>query len=155
MAKDMAVTMDDSQVKECIANARCFLECAKKAIGYMDDSNTGVLLSPRLNVGIVNAAFSCELFLKAVGALESNNLCMKKGHGIADLFDTLAGETRLALMADFSEKYPDRFQELLDEANTAFIDWRYSHESEVRSHPYFLIELGDALDKLLKEKFSH
>lgn len=154
MVNNANLKLDNAQIRECVANARYFLIFAKDVLGYPDDSQLGSLLTPRLNVGVVNSAFACELFLKAVIALESPDGITAAGHKITDLFGKISKGSQNLVGSCCAGGNPAMFAQYLAECDNAFVQWRYSHEAEIGIHPIFLFELAEALDKLLIEEFE-
>ncbi len=153
MVNNANLKLDDAQIRECVANARYFLIFAKDVSGYPDDFRLESLLTPRLNVGVVNSAFACELFLKAIIALESPDGITAAGHKITDLFGKISERSQGLVEPCCAEGNPAMFAKYLAECDNAFVQWRYSHEAENSIHPIILFELAEALDKLLIEEF--
>lgn len=142
-----AAVVDMDQIKECVANARAFLKCVKRVLDCPDGGLIDVLLSPMANVVVVNSALACELFIKAIAALESGNMSMPRGHELLNLFNSMTPQSQRFVKDCFDPDNRKRFSECLKEVSSAFVDWRYSHEASVSAYPLFLVELGDALDK--------
>lgn len=144
-----AQPMSIDQIDECLRNARCFLECAKDVVGYQDEIfQVERLMTARLNVCVVNSALACELFLKAIAALESTGSLMPKGHRLDSLFEELTANSQQLVVGSCAGGDPVAFKRNLCEASNAFVEWRYSHEEPLAIHPLFLIELGGALNGL-------
>ena len=137
--------LSDSQVKECYTSASKFLAIEKGISSY-----------EKLIVGyvypcVVNAAFACELAMKAIYAREypSKDIC--KQHELNKLFNQLSANTQAQIEALYSNRVSSLpLKDLLVESNTAFIDWRYAYEKAVSSHPHELIAFGEALMDYLK-----
>lgn len=146
--KNKSKTVSENQIQECLRNAHGFLKCAKLAIGYEDESiQVERLISSDLNACVVNSALACELFLKAICAMESACSAMPVGHELVGLYNGLPASSRRVIEDSCAELDSKKFEEFLCEASTAFVDWRYSHEEYRTIHPLFLIELGSALSK--------
>lgn len=105
---------------------------------------------------IVNRAFACELFMKAM--LPKNT----RGHKLQDLFDALdtniQNEIRsktVGEMKQISKSYGDvEFQNDLITNGNIFAEWRYFHEGNVNSvNPSFVLKLTKiTLDVALVER---
>jgi hypothetical protein len=84
---------------------------------------------------VVNAAFSVELFLKALHAVNGQ---IKKGHKLVPLFDALSGAQRADLTSAAQHFGPAHgeaagsvdFRALLVMLNDSFRKWRYVYEEE-------------------------
>lgn len=134
------------QIRECADCARAFLYTANK-INSIDDFALG-----RIYPCVVNAAFSCELFEKAIIATEAPNKDFPKGHELKDLFGKISPTGQTLIKNAYSHTSNDikAFGRMLDEANTAFIKWRYAYEKDVDIHPNALIAFAEALNNYLK-----
>lgn len=84
------------------------------------------------NPGIVNAAFSCEVFLKLLLHLEQINY--KKEHKLKQLFEMLPPKIKEAIKYKTIEKcghWNNAWrQEILSQISDAFIKWRYVYETD-------------------------
>ncbi|WFT91411.1 hypothetical protein QA633_23905 [Bradyrhizobium barranii] len=89
---------------------------------------------------VVNIAFSIELFIKTLSVQHGKTL---HGHEIKKLFKKLPGAAkdeighhlgRLCTTSQWADeiKTMDELRNVLDEINTAFIDWRYLHENPTK-----------------------
>lgn len=85
---------------------------------------------------VVNSAFSIELYLKTLHELQSTS--PGKEHHLLKLYDGLTVATRdvvvrhaLADGASYGVRLTtaDQFRGFMDELDSAFVDWRYCHES--------------------------
>ena len=81
---------------------------------------------------IVNSAFACEVYLKAL--LFYFDIPLQKQHKLKELYDMMPGEIRKSIKATVINRYggwKDPFGfDLLDGITDAFIKWRYSYEIE-------------------------
>lgn len=94
--------------------------------------------------GIVNAAFSIELGLKAIVRSEKGEDTVIGGHRLANLFKSISAETQDLLIAE-SGFTREVFQTSLESISNAFADWRYVFEkTELHIHFDFLTALGAA-----------
>ncbi|MDR3900184.1 MAG: hypothetical protein Q3X49_03700 [Slackia sp.] len=134
------------QIRECTDCARAFLYTANK-VNSIDDFALG-----RIYPCVVNAAFSCELFEKAIVATEAPDRHFSNGHRLKDLFSMISPTGQAFIQDAYSRANDDieTFDQLLDEANEAFIEWRYAYEKNVDIHPNALIAFAEALNNYLK-----
>ena len=98
---------------------------------------------------IVNSAFACEVFLKAL--LKYNDTPVKKEHKLKELYELLPEKTKEWIKLTVTNHYgqwSDCFgRDYLENISNAFTDWRYSYESDrlMRIHHGFLTTFRDAL----------
>ena len=77
----------------------------------------------------VNAAFACELFLKALLTLEGVEY--KKLHLLFDLFASLPESTKAGIKNEFSNRgSKESVDGLVNTYSNAFVEWRYTFEDE-------------------------
>ncbi len=80
---------------------------------------------------VVNGAFACEMFLKAL--LRWENVSFKHTHELSALFDSLSAQTQEGIsrfcMPKVSVGYRDRFRTILEKYKRVFIDDRYYAEN--------------------------
>ena len=76
---------------------------------------------------IVNAAFSCELMLKATIIMEKEKQVDFISHRFDELFSKLTPGTKKKIRAGSSIFDWDRFMRV---SSNAFIEWRYLHEKD-------------------------
>jgi hypothetical protein len=85
---------------------------------------------------VVNSAFSIELYLKTLHELQSTN--PGREHHLLKLYDGLLAATRDTVVRhalangtnyDVRITTADQFRQYVDELDSAFVDWRYCHES--------------------------
>lgn len=97
-----------------------------KAVDIMEHSSAHLMIPQ-----IVNAAFSCELMLKATIIMEKKNPAPIIEHRLDLLFSMLCQYTQEQIRADASIFNWDAF---MCESSDAFVEWRYLHEKdEVRA----------------------
>lgn len=118
-----------------ILNSRTQLAIVKRTAGE-DTPNDKVDLELALFVpAVVNGAFACELFMKAM--LPKNT----RGHKLQELFNDLDTNIQdriknntLVRIKKFSESYTDvDFYTDLTHNGNIFSEWRYFHEGNVNS----------------------
>lgn len=124
--------------REVLATARNFYNASL----FLDKNGFG---SPT----IVNAVFACEIFLKAFNAnlvlkgkkyiangvfryTKVSNVPNSKHHSIVDLFDEIDQDIKEIILQQYnkSKKINKDIEYLLNQINTAFIEWRYPFEQK-------------------------
>ena len=112
--------------------------------------------------GIVNAAFSCEVFLKLLLHLEQMDC--RKSHKLKQLFELLPLETKETIKRQTIHKcgyWNDIWgQEVLSQVSDAFVKWRYVYENDwsksavVRCDIGYLLAFKDALRVACEKKLG-
>ena len=92
------------------------------AVDVMERSSVHLLIPE-----IVNAAFSCELILKATIIMEKGKQVDFKSHRFDVLFSMLHQGTQEKIRVDSSIIDWDRFMRV---SSNAFVEWRYLHEND-------------------------
>lgn len=93
-----------------------------KAVDVMEHSSVHLMIPQ-----IVNAAFSCELMLKATIIMEKEKQVDFISHRFDELFSKLTPGTQKKIRAGSSIFDWDRFMRV---SSNAFIEWRYLHEKD-------------------------
>lgn len=93
-----------------------------KAVDVMEHSSLHLMIPQ-----IVNAAFSCELMLKATIIMEKEKQVDFISHRFDELFSKLTPGTQKKIRAGSSIFDWDRFMRV---SSNAFIEWRYLHEKD-------------------------
>ena len=111
---------------------------------------------------IVNAAFSCEVFLKLLLYLEQ--IDCKKIHNLKELFEKLPPEIMETVKHQTIQKcghWKDIWgQEVLSQVSDAFVKWRYIYENDqrksaaVRCDIGYLLAFKDALRVACEKKLG-
>lgn len=105
-------------------------------------------------------SFSCELFLKLILLINSNDINLK-GHNLAFLYNKIPMEMQNDIVQILLEKNPNfnivEFQKYLNEISSLFIDSRYIHEKCELSISYeflkeFRYALIDICNNLMRNK---
>lgn len=101
---------------------------------------------------VVNAAFSCELYLKAHLIMQNRTSGPIKAHKLRDLFQMLDEESQKIVKSKADIFDWDHF---LDEADNAFVEWRYIHEEEKLMYISIsgLIRFAEALKSRYENKY--
>lgn len=77
----------------------------------------------------VNAAFACELFIKALLSLEGTEY--GRLHCLSDLFSELSHNTKTRVEKELAKSgSKDTVEELVKTYNNAFVEWRYPFDPE-------------------------
>lgn len=93
-----------------------------KAVDVMEHSSVHLMIPQ-----IVNAAFSCELMLKATIIMEKEKQVDFISHRFDELFSKLTPGTQKKIRAGSLISDWDRFMRV---SSNAFIEWRYLHEKD-------------------------
>ena len=93
-----------------------------KAVDIMEHSSAHLMIPQ-----IVNAAFSCELMLKATIIMEKEKQVDFISHRFDELFSKLTPGTQKKIRAGSSIFDWDRFMRV---SSNAFVEWRYLHETD-------------------------
>lgn len=135
----------ERQLDECITAANHFL-----AIAQTSSKTTDSLLAGNIYPCMVNAAFACELLLKAIQATKPGIQTFPKGHDLKKLFNDLEAHDRDKIDLLFKQKGVTPLEELLKESASAFVEWRYAYERQASGHPYDLINFGEVLNQYIQ-----
>ena len=92
------------------------------AVAVMERSSVHLMIPQ-----IVNAAFGCELILKATVIMEKKHPGVFKEHKLDSLFSMLCQHTQEQIRMDSSIFDWDGF---MRESSNAFVEWRYLHEKD-------------------------
>lgn len=133
------------QLDECITAANHFLSVAQTFSETIDS-----LLTGNIYPCMVNAAFACELFLKAIKATKPETQTFPKGHDLKILFDNLEAHDKNKIDSLYKQEGATPLGELLEESASAFVEWRYAYEKQTSGHPYDLITLGKVLNQYVR-----
>ena len=134
--------------RQMFRHACAFAECADMAMEKFrhDTADIEWYTEP----ATVNSAFACEVYLKAL--LYYYDIQLKKQHKIKELYEMLPDDPRdfikQTAMVTCGGTWKDAFsRDLLDNISDAFVDWRYSYESErsMQINLGFLIAFRNAL----------
>ena len=136
----------DAQI--CIDEACAFLTISKELI----DQTDMVGLSSMLYPVVVNAAFSCELSLKAIMMMRSSNNEFGLGHRLkTDLYPQLCARDRDEIEKRANASLALAFDDALTEFDNAFIHWGYAFEKGVSIHYLELVKFAELLLDYAKE----
>lgn len=123
------------------------------------DENGGKSLEVVNIPAIVNAAFSCELYLKYLTVI-------KREHKLKPLFDSLNNATKNRIKNNVSKSLDQKifnFDMLLERASNVFVSWRYIFEEPhtdgfmgtfINEHLMFFGLFLPELKKIAHEKYD-
>ena len=133
-----------------------FLECKKLAQSFLATAEWCVgdgfndVLKNKYPL-IVNAAFSCEAFMKAIMIYDSDKGEFSTGHNLKMLFGELDSNVRNWITQKFSEKFASMtVDQLLEYEQNDFEKWRYAFEnrkSKLTSNALGLINFARSLNE--------
>ncbi len=134
-----------------------FFRCAERCMGDLNDDGSIQIIGgkylPLSTPAMVNAAFSCEIFFKALLILFDIDYkkCLKRGelHKLKPLFDLLPEASGKEFLQVGNA---DEFQQNLTEHSADFETWRYYMENPGSYHisPDFTYMLAENLKVLTK-----
>lgn len=93
-----------------------------KASEILDECEISIMIPQ-----IVNAAFACELLLKAVVIMEKKREERFHEHKLSELFNMMKPETQVTIKSKANIFDWDGF---MQESSNAFVEWRYLHEED-------------------------
>ncbi len=117
--------------KVCIDSAMAFYNVASKT--RLEEIGVADFLKGMMFPFVVNGAFSCELFIKAIMIHHSINNEFYKGHNLKDLFNCLPQNDRTAIERLYNKNSRKNLYEFLSESGDAFVSWRYALEQPVEA----------------------
>lgn len=99
----------------------------------------------------VNAALSCELYLKSIMMYSSENDVFIEGHLLDELFAELPEKTRKVIEEEYSKKAYSKFADMLERNRNAFAEWRYAFEDkDIVVEPMGLLGFMDVLRRYIE-----
>ncbi len=132
----------------CIDEADWFLYVAEKI------NNLNDIICGGMYPFVVNMAFACELYIKAILIYKSNNNKIEKSHDLKKLFETLPIDVQSNIKTIFSEKSDGDLEIILPEINTAFVDWRYAYEKNVSANLSDIQKFAESLKEYANENIQ-
>ena len=139
--------------KRMFKHACAFADCA--VFCFKDKNNLIVRTQWYSTPGIVNSAFACEVFIKALLVYHGMTLDQIKpiGHRLENLWNAYAikdSQTSSQVQESIRNYYQSEdntlFDRKLKEASNAFVDWRYMYEGrEVELNLHFLMAFREVL----------
>ena len=129
--------------QEMFRHACTFCECADMALqkSVHDTADIGFYTSP----GIINSAFACEVFMKAI--LAFGDIKVPKTHKLGELYEALSDGLKDWIKQVVSGGYRDMWTNVwgidyLDEVSNAFVEWRYNYEHDWHESSTMHINIG-------------
>ena len=129
----------------CKTEADSFLETAKWC-----ESDLGAFLLGQMYPFAVNIAFSCELYLKAIMIFDSEKDEFETGHSLKDLYAKLNANDKKGIEAIYNVKSFKKLNELLDESDKTFEQWRYAFEAGVTICVDGMIAFAESLKEYIE-----
>lgn len=126
----------------CKSEADSFLFVAKK---IEDDFAT--FLFGGMYPFTVNAAFACELYMKAILIHSSTDGTIPKLHKLDELFKSLPMDSQKQIEILFNKQYKHDLLLLLSEISNVFVEWRYAFENGVKINITGLLAFANALQE--------
>lgn len=103
---------------------------------------------------LTTAAFSCELFSKAI-ICSTSEKDETRGHKLYELYEKFSKNVKDEIN-DSNVYSQERFKEFLTEISNEFPKWRYRYEfKQNNSHWNFVLEYADMLEKVCKKIFEN
>lgn len=143
--------MPKGELKVCLAEACAFYEVGKSW------ATPEHILGPDKYIYpvIVNLAFSCELYLKALMIWRNPDGSFDRGHSLVDLFNGLSDTDRNGIKGLYIPEFSEwGFDGAIKEFNRLFEDWRYAFEVKEDDNEctiYELIRFADSVHKYVEE----
>ena len=137
--------LNPNQLDECLNAAQRFLKIADD----LSQDYVGIIAG-NMYPCVVNGAFACELFLKAIIDVSSSH-GIPKSHKLKELFLALDQNARNFIETEYTSNCSYPLNDLLVESDNAFVEWRYAYERNVELHFDALVKLGKALKKYARQ----
>ena len=139
--------------KRMFKHACAFADCA--VVCFKDKNNLIVRTQWYSTPGIVNSAFACEVFIKALLVYHGMTLDQIKpiGHLLENLWNAYSikdsqtsSQVQESIRNYFQSDDNTLFDRKLKEASNAFVDWRYMYEGrEAELNLHFLMAFREIL----------
>ncbi len=140
--------MPSGDFNECRDTSFSFLNAAEWCCRDVDS-----LLAGNMYPGVTNAAFSCELGMKALMIINSSTNEFPRGHDLRILYDQLPNKFQKEINESYrqSQENLPSLDVFLDENRNAFNDWRYAFENGVKINLSALFAFANAIKECLKK----
>lgn len=146
MEKNIIEQMKQYSGRDIACLGKNFLEAAKKC-DSQEIERVGWSHSLLVPI-VVNMAFSCELFFKAILKYHNQEI---KTHNMEKLFERLPEDVQKQLV-DICDCDEEEFRNSLRRVSNYFEEWRYLYERHPSTVEYiFLRELSEKLLELTEE----
>lgn len=138
-------------LEACIREASQYLNTAL----FCDQQNRNVPCSFIYPL-FVNAALSCELYLKAITMIETDDSSFYEGHDLNNLFNKISNSAQIWIKTNYSKKDTIiSLNDLLTKYGKNFIDWRYSFENGSEGNSKGIIALAESLKEYVEKMIRH
>lgn len=107
----------------CKEEANAFWDTAKMCSEKWDGFPGGILYPL-----VVNCAFACELYMKAIIIYNSENNATRSYHNLNQLFNDLPSSVQKELGNEYKQILNEELGTLLGESGDSFVNWRYAYE---------------------------
>ena len=123
-----------------------------EAAHMMEDSREEGKLFPPI---IMNAAFACELYSKAILYHEDADEESLRTHGLKDLYEKIPCNIKTLIIDGYKNSAETRFEKFIDDINDIFEFWRYRYEyKEYSAHYSFVLDYMDILNMVTTNMFD-
>lgn len=139
--------MTINDIEMCIEEAITFLKVAEK-LEEDEDSILGGIYP-----FVVNSAFACELFLKAIIMVNTMPPAIIKEHKLKNLFNKLPADDQKQIKELFNMRMKNDLHDLLDELSNTFIEWRYAFEHSVKINATGILTFSQVLKDYIAEQY--
>ena len=147
--------VNKNKLVQMFQNANIFKLCAYRSMGEIENNDKIKIISDGKILilkapTIVNIAFACELYLKAI--LLEQGAGVPETHELDFLYNQLSQQKRARIRKACGNK-KEEFEQLITEYSRLFIQYRYSFDYENKPNPkiMFLLNLTDALQEMCKQ----
>ena len=142
----------------CFNMANSFYDIGRLANEYDKEEGTASILFAcdafYAIPAIVNLAFACELYLKAL-LYQSGFVDAIRNHNLNELFCKLPDSTQGQMENEFAarSRYPITLKQILEIHSKAFENWRYAYEPEKENIEAYLGNLQLAVE-IIRDAFK-
>lgn len=139
--------MSKGSIEICLAEADAFYDVALSLMPKVRMFLVGNFIYPC----VVNYAFCCELYLKTLMILRSEDHQFVKGHYLKVLFEHLDEKDQESIRNLYKPDFKlFTFDGALEEFNRAFEDWRYVFEDKEEEYTITIFEFAE-FARILKD----
>lgn len=143
--------MPRGELKICLAEACAFYEVGKNFATTKHVLGFDQYIYPV----VVNLAFSCELYFKALMIWRNSDGGFHKGHSLVDLFNELSDTDRNGIKGLYIPELSGwGFDDAIEEFDRSFERWRYAFEVKEDDNEctiYELIRFADSVHDYVGE----
>lgn len=141
----------NGDLKVCLNAANHFYQTSEWCLG----DGFGDLLSGSVYPCVVNASFTCELYLKFIMMQESVNSSFVTGHDLHMLFSYISENAKAQISQEYTCNIKGTLDDFLSEERFDFEKWRYAFEegSNNVTKIYSLMTFMRVLKRYVDEKY--